>query len=722
MRATATAGCEACSMILDCISHWDLGNKYSDVLRLGDGLVVYSANISVGVFIHTLLGDSQATPESLTPWTVFRAASLPLEHPTLADYVALIQDMLRRCTADHEPCRQAMTATGATSFLPTRLLDIAGDRVRLVETVVTGAGQQQQPYIALSHCWGHDPVPTKTLRANKSLRLQDISWDELTQTFRDVVVLSRQLGVFYVWIDSLCIVQDDIQDWAHEAAQMASVYQHAYLTVAATSAANGGAGLFSGQRLPIYSYRGTTARTKQPFTVYARPVLDHTPFRRPHIGKGRDGRLPLLTRGWCFQEQLLCPRVVHFTAEELVWDCFAGLYCECAQNDGYDMKKRLGLSILETCSEQSDEDQHRERKRVDQKAKRLHDQLAKAWSDSVEQYTYRLLTFDKDRLPALSGLAAFYARLATGSFNFDAIGGHVGGHIGGQDASLFQSAHSADAATTSKTTKHATSNHASSESVLGTYLAGLWEKDLPFSLLWVSKYGEGQRPQQYFSLPSPSAGSAADSPISSPPSWSWASVENRVISFQRWNPPTTPQMVASAEVLRAVVFPSTSDPRGLVAGGRLTLRGPVAKLRLRQYLVRPPGGSNNYEYLDYILTYEDEEVAAPPTAVSEVPVLSKAVQSPKTVATLQADVPLDPALRTVWFLNLVEKMPSNKDEKGVISGIFLQPTTKTALASAATAFPLPSDNTPVFERVGVGAMRDGGIFCEHSTVETVIVE
>ncbi|CAK7218900.1 hypothetical protein SBRCBS47491_003662 [Sporothrix bragantina] len=656
MRATAATGCEACSMILACTSHWYRGNKDTDDLRLGEGLVVHGDYLGDGVRIHALLGDSQTTPALLTPWTIVRAAGLPLEHPSLDDYVALIQGMFHKC----------------------------------------------QPYIALSHCWGHNPIPTQTLQTNKSTRLQNIPWAELTQTFQDVITLSRRLGIFFVWIDSLCIVQDDTKDWAYEASQMASIYQHAYLTVAATAATNGSVGLFSGCRQAIHSYKGTTAVTKAPFTVYARPVLDHTPFRRPDINGGRGGRLPLLTRGWCFQEQLLCPRVVHFTAEELVWDCFAGTHCECAQNDGYDMKRQLGLSIGDMSNERSNE-RSEDQKNNQERYKRLHGQLSKAWSDAIEQYTYRSLTFVEDRLPALSGLAAFYAQLATGNRN--AIGSL------GEPSSTSNSSSSFSSSTPST-------------SVLGKYLAGLWEKDLPFSLLWVSKYGEGQRPRQSASSSSSSSTSpsSSDKPISCPPTWSWASVENRIISFQRWSPPTAPGMEARTQVLDTVIFPSTSDPRGIVSGGRLTLRGPVARLRLQQLLIRPPS-SGNYEYMQYILSYDDVasgslfQKSTAPQTTSDRRALSKEVESPKTVAALQADVPLDPRLDIVWFLNLTEALPSVQGRKHVISGIYLQHTTR----AESTAVGVPQSDAPLFERVGVGAMLDD-TFQEHSTIETVTIE
>ncbi|KAI4641858.1 uncharacterized protein J4E79_011629 [Alternaria viburni] len=85
-----------------------------------------------------------------------------------------------------------------------------------------------------------------------------IPWDELTQTFQDAITISRKVGIPYVWIDSLCIVQDDQEDWAKEASRMASVYKYAYLVIAATSSKNGddGSSMYNGRYLTAQSLNG----------------------------------------------------------------------------------------------------------------------------------------------------------------------------------------------------------------------------------------------------------------------------------------------------------------------------------------------------------------------------------------------------------------------------------------------------------------------------------
>lgn len=119
---------------------------------------------------------------------------------------------LSNCSADHGACQES-----ASSSLPSRVIEISAENIRLVET----NGQSSQ-YIALSHCWRNSRplcLPTKaTIDDNK----QGIAWPSLPKTFKDTVQVCRGLGICYLWIDSICIIQDDEIDWMQESAKMAS--------------------------------------------------------------------------------------------------------------------------------------------------------------------------------------------------------------------------------------------------------------------------------------------------------------------------------------------------------------------------------------------------------------------------------------------------------------------------------------------------------------------
>jgi hypothetical protein len=98
-------------------------------------------------------------------------------------------------------------------------------------------------YATLSHCWGfHQPL--RTTKATLDLHLQKIRFSDLAKTFQDAAVTCRRLGIRYLWIDSLCIVQGDEEDWQIQSAQMASIYKGSTLTIAASSAHDGTEGCF----------------------------------------------------------------------------------------------------------------------------------------------------------------------------------------------------------------------------------------------------------------------------------------------------------------------------------------------------------------------------------------------------------------------------------------------------------------------------------------------
>ncbi|KAH9207793.1 heterokaryon incompatibility, partial [Leptodontidium sp. 2 PMI_412] len=157
-------------------------------------------------------------------------------------------------------------------------------------------------YVALSHCWGGSILPRAT-KATIQLLKSTIDWGSLTKTFQDAITLTRKLGFHYIWIDSLCIIQDDENDWRVESLKMADIYENAELVVSATGAKDGSEGLF---------------RERKPVQILASDdTQDSSTFN------------PLLTRAWAFQEKLLATRIVHFADHELVWECKETQRCEC---------------------------------------------------------------------------------------------------------------------------------------------------------------------------------------------------------------------------------------------------------------------------------------------------------------------------------------------------------------------------------------------------------
>ena len=146
---------------------------------------------------------------------------------------------------------------------------------------------------------------------------------ELPSTFRDAVAVALKLDIFYLWIDSYCILQDESsnEDKEHEMAQMGEVYLNAILNIGAAWASSPMGGLFTRRsqnaRKPIQiTWDSGSSAANQSYLVYAENDLhdDYRDFSRPD-------RSTIFRRVWCLQERFLCPRMLHFCKSGLYWEC-----------------------------------------------------------------------------------------------------------------------------------------------------------------------------------------------------------------------------------------------------------------------------------------------------------------------------------------------------------------------------------------------------------------
>ncbi|KAH6702239.1 HET domain-containing protein [Verticillium dahliae] len=202
-----------------------------------------------------------------------------LRDPRLYDE---IRQLRNECEKKHPACSQV------TGELPRRLLHI-GSAAR-PDVRVTASFPEDARYIALSHCWGPD-APFTTTWVTLTQREEGIEWNDLPRTFQDAITVARQLDVEYMWIDSLCIIQDDEDDWAVESLKMGFIYERAYLTVAAATAASDREGFLDGS--PGREHFAARTIDMDPFGgpsgVQARRVFD---VRATTL------RDPLHTRAW----------------------------------------------------------------------------------------------------------------------------------------------------------------------------------------------------------------------------------------------------------------------------------------------------------------------------------------------------------------------------------------------------------------------------------------
>lgn len=267
--------------------------------------------------------------------------------------------------------------------LPKRVLDISQqsdeeeDMVKLVEN--TSSTTIQDRYIALSHCWGregHFRLTDATLEQMKN----GIPATSLAKNFRDAITITRLLGLRYLWIDALCILQDSQIDWELESAKMGQYYQKAWLTIAAGMSDGGKEGLLAKRsphglahiRLKTKAKSARESAIGQTYTVYFAldPIKPST-------------QCPIRTRGWTFQEELLSRRYLSFETTQTYLRCGTIVHHECGRQD--DLMK--------------DESPFMEGEQLLQR---------KDWLEIVRRYSSRNLTKESDKLPALSGLAHEY--------------------------------------------------------------------------------------------------------------------------------------------------------------------------------------------------------------------------------------------------------------------------------------------------------------------------
>ncbi|EUC41130.1 hypothetical protein COCMIDRAFT_61418, partial [Bipolaris oryzae ATCC 44560] len=135
------------------------------------------------------------------------------------------KEWLRSCSEKHPQCSPL-----GDRPLPTRVIDV-GDKNSSRIRLVVSHGRLDR-YIALSHCWGHsEPITTTKDNLDRHIN-EGVEIGDLPQTFRDAIEVVRALGFRYLWIDCLCIIQQDGEDWQREVTRMPEVYGNAAMTIA----------------------------------------------------------------------------------------------------------------------------------------------------------------------------------------------------------------------------------------------------------------------------------------------------------------------------------------------------------------------------------------------------------------------------------------------------------------------------------------------------------
>ena len=401
-----------------------------------------------------------------------------------------IKSWIATCVEKHKSCSLTMSGRRITTptSLPTRCLEVTADStatggicIRLVETIGLAGS-----YTTLSHRW---PIPPKemegaTSSANLADRLagKETLESRLPRHLVDACMLTFRLGLKYIWIDAVCIIQGTSDpaaraDWAFEAGRMASYFQNSTLTVAATYG-NDTTGLFSAEipensrpliRLPYRPRPGSIAT--QPSFFYLIPsdryankaYYDHVTCSE------------LLTRGWVFQEWVLSRRILCYTPTSHYFLCMEKFPHN--EDGGIMSARRYGEGeaagdkgfVLQLKRYGSYNPELKNLDILDRQANPVY-----LWFDIVEAYSKRSLTRpETDKLMALVGIADEFGLVLVRQMGFP-------------------------------------------ETKMRTWVGGLWIAHMPMCLLWEQVGHSGS-----VLTASPNWNDAGR--IMDIPSWSWAS-------------------------------------------------------------------------------------------------------------------------------------------------------------------------------------------------------
>ncbi|KZM19431.1 hypothetical protein ST47_g9417 [Ascochyta rabiei] len=205
------------------------------------------------------------------------------------------------CISNHERCTSSLQDK---IYLPTRLVRIAQEARKLkLSLYQTGANTEKIRYATLSHCWGNIKGG-QLIAENYDDYVSDIPTQSLPLNFRHAVRIAADLGLEFIWIDSLCIVQGSKKDWDHEAPTMRSIYANSVCNIAATDASDSTQGLIF-KRDPIAILPSAFGKDRSAFLSNETDLFDH----------------PLYRRAWVMQELLLAPRTLHFSRAQVHWSC-----------------------------------------------------------------------------------------------------------------------------------------------------------------------------------------------------------------------------------------------------------------------------------------------------------------------------------------------------------------------------------------------------------------
>lgn len=365
-----------------------------------------------------------------------------------------VRNWLDDCLKHHPKCRWTSSGlkvndTKLETIIPKRLISVGSDNPdTLIPPRIVHTDGLRGKYVALSYCWVQNPLVKLTRSSLRELEAK-VDLSLLAETIRDAVTVTRKLKVPYLWVDSLCIIQDDRDDRDEELKKMADIYQGAVLTISALGAHqgeglflprrhNGALNLHGPDKRDVYEVRMDCIVGRNKPSIgemhLALPLVPHG-FRADIAYEYGQSRW--YKRGWVLQERLLSRRIIHYGALQIYWECNHGLYAEdgsifeaisgnistvnClkltiaalfrylrsptgAIFENLPLLKNVSLDWVIPRSKRLREALFLNQKSLDE----FRDEI---WRKVIAQYSTCDLTYQADKLPAISGFTSILGEL-----------------------------------------------------------------------------------------------------------------------------------------------------------------------------------------------------------------------------------------------------------------------------------------------------------------------
>ncbi|KAL6808441.1 heterokaryon incompatibility domain-containing protein [Trichoderma camerunense] len=404
LQASADGGCRGCQIFWMHMSCGGIG-EYS-MLTIKQGYLekrTYFPGLTYGiklentrkldnivVSINIPLLNKKTSYQEIPP--ILRLASGNIDD----ELTTLMQTTIKwidNCSQNHEKCQRIQGLKENPNIIPTRLIDVQsndGSTARLVNTKEL-ASDINPKYLILSYCWGMGNQPAKTTRSNLCQRRHRIMVYDLPKTIQDAITITRLMGIRYLWVDALCIIQPDnddfLDDWNSEAAQMGNYYSNALFCISALYASDSSEGFLGERHSARYPWREEEA------IQYGENFVSFKPLEGT-IGDEPEFRyMPLMRRAWALQERILSTQRLHWSGVGLLWECDSGLFQENQpfrnlrkqqHSEDYIDTDHFMREILSLPKEEA---------------------LGVAWLGIIFQYASMKLTKPTDRLAAIHGVA-----------------------------------------------------------------------------------------------------------------------------------------------------------------------------------------------------------------------------------------------------------------------------------------------------------------------------